>query len=174
LLKGFNLDNVKLEVAIKAVRGSQKVTDHAPESRYETLQKFGQDLTEQAKLGTLDPVIGRDEEIRRVVQVLSRRSKNNPVLIGEPGVGKTAIAEGLAQRIVNGDVPESLKGRQLISLDMGSLVAGVKTGENLNLASDPSSGKSLSRTVKLFYLLMNSTPLSALVRHRVNGCREFA
>ncbi|MEQ9553744.1 MAG: ATP-dependent chaperone ClpB [Coleofasciculus sp. G3-WIS-01] len=126
LFKGFDLDSPKLEAAIKAIRGSQKVTDQSPESRYEALQKFGRDLTEQAKAGKLDPVIGRDEEIRRVVQVLSRRSKNNPVLIGEPGVGKTAIAEGLAQRIINGDVPESLKERQLISLDMGSLIAGAK------------------------------------------------
>ncbi|MFP4124603.1 ATP-dependent chaperone ClpB [Coleofasciculus sp.] len=126
LFKSFDLDSTKLEAAIKAIRGSQKVTDQSPESRYEALQKFGRDLTEQAKAGKLDPVIGRDEEIRRVVQVLSRRSKNNPVLIGEPGVGKTAIAEGLAQRIINGDVPESLKGRQLISLDMGSLIAGAK------------------------------------------------
>jgi len=125
LLKGFNLDSLELEAAIKAVRGNQKVIGQTP-SRYEALEKFGRDLTEQAKAGHLDPVIGRDDEIRRVVQVLSRRSKNNPVLIGEPGVGKTAIAEGLAQRIVNGDVPESLKGRQLISLDMGSLVAGAK------------------------------------------------
>jgi len=126
LFKGFDLDSPKLEAAIKAIRGSQKVTDQSPESRYEALEKFGRDLTEQAKAGKLDPVIGRDEEIRRVVQVLSRRSKNNPVLIGEPGVGKTAIAEGLAQRIINGDVPESLKERQLISLDMGSLIAGAK------------------------------------------------
>ena len=126
LFKSFDLDNTKLEAAIKAIRGSQKVTDQSPESRYEALEKFGRDLTEQAKAGKLDPVIGRDEEIRRVVQVLSRRSKNNPVLIGEPGVGKTAIAEGLAQRIINGDVPESLKERQLISLDMGSLIAGAK------------------------------------------------
>lgn len=126
ILKSFNADTGKLEATIKTVRGSQKVTDQSPESRYEALQKFGRDLTQQAKAGKLDPVIGRDDEIRRVIQVLSRRSKNNPVLIGEPGVGKTAIAEALAQRMVNGDVPESLKNRQLISLDIGSLIAGAK------------------------------------------------
>ena len=125
-LRSFNLDPQDLEQAIKSVRGSQKVTEKDQEERYEALEKYGQDLTEAARQGKLDPVIGRDEEIRRIIQVLSRRSKNNPVLIGEPGVGKTAIAEGLAQRIINGDVPESLKNRQLISLDMGGLVAGAK------------------------------------------------
>uniref|UniRef100_B8HKP6 Chaperone protein ClpB n=1 Tax=Cyanothece sp. (strain PCC 7425 / ATCC 29141) TaxID=395961 RepID=B8HKP6_CYAP4 len=126
LYRSMEVDRAKLEKAISDIRGSQKVSDQNPENRYDALSKYGRDLTEQARAGKLDPVIGRDEEIRRVVQVLSRRMKNNPVLIGEPGVGKTAIAEGLAQRIINNDVPESLKNRRLISLDMGSLIAGAK------------------------------------------------
>ena len=125
-LRSFDIDSQELETTIKLVRGSQKVTKQNQEEQYQALEKYGRDLTEEAKAGKLDPVIGRDEEIRRTIQVLSRRQKNNPVLIGEPGVGKTAIAEGLAQRIMNGDVPESLKERQLISLDMGSLIAGAK------------------------------------------------
>src|SRR5205807_1187257 len=112
--------------ALTVVRGSQKVTDQNPEAKYQALERYARDLTEHARRGKLDPVIGRDEEIRRVVQVLSRRTENNPVLIGEPGVGKTAIAEGLAQRIVSGDVPDGLKDRRVIALDIGALVAGAK------------------------------------------------
>ncbi|KAD3641542.1 hypothetical protein R6Q59_004161 [Mikania micrantha] len=126
LFINLNLSEKSLKDAVQAVRGSQKVTDQNPEGKYEALDKYGSDLTELARRGKLDPVIGRDDEIRRCIQILSRRTKNNPVIIGEPGVGKTAIAEGLAQRIVRGDVPEPLKNRKLVSLDMGSLLAGAK------------------------------------------------
>ena len=126
LFQEFKLDEKKLKNAIDQIRGNQKVTDQNPEGKYEALEKYGRDLTQAAREGKLDPVIGRDDEIRRTIQILSRRTKNNPVLIGEPGVGKTAIAEGLAQRIVAGDVPESLKDRKLIALDMGALIAGAK------------------------------------------------
>ncbi|PON74577.1 Chaperonin ClpB [Parasponia andersonii] len=126
LFKNFQLCEKNLKDAVQAVRGSQRVTDQNPEGKYQALEKYGNDLTELARRGKLDPVIGRDDEIRRCIQILCRRTKNNPVIIGEPGVGKTAIAEGLAQRIVRGDVPEPLLNRKLISLDMGSLLAGAK------------------------------------------------
>ena len=126
LLKEAGLDEKKARDAITGVRGSQKVTDDNPEGKYQTLEKYGADLTARAREGKIDPVIGRDEEIRRVLQVLSRRTKNNPVLIGEPGVGKTAIVEGLARRIVSGDVPDSMKNKRIITLDLGGMLAGAK------------------------------------------------
>ena len=126
LLRENRVTRDRLLAALKEVRGNQRVTSQNPEGTYQSLERYGQDLTKLAEAGKLDPVIGRDEEIRRVVQVLSRRTKNNPVLIGEPGVGKTAIVEGLAQRIVRGDVPEGLKNKRLVALDIGALVAGAK------------------------------------------------
>ncbi len=126
LCDDINIDRETLLSALAEVRGSHRVTSQNPEDTYQALERFGRDLTEEARQGKLDPVIGRDEEIRRTIQVLSRRTKNNPVLIGEPGVGKTAIVEGLARRIVEGDIPEGLKNKRVISLDMGSMVAGAK------------------------------------------------
>src|SRR5260370_5975009 len=126
LLAAAGVSHDAILKALTAVRGSQRVTDQNPEGKFQALERYAKDLTELARRGKLDPVIGRDDEIRRVVQVLSRLTKNNPVLIGEPGVGKTAIVEGLAQRIVSGDVPQPLKQKRVIALDMGALVAGSK------------------------------------------------
>ncbi|SHO45137.1 ATP-dependent chaperone ClpB [Desulfopila aestuarii] len=125
-LKKRGIDEKHFLEALQSIRGEHRVTDQYPEQKYQALEKYGQNLTDRAKQGKLDPVIGRDDEIRRIIQVLSRRTKNNPVLIGEPGVGKTAIVEGLAQRIVNGDIPATLKDKQVITLDLGALVAGAK------------------------------------------------
>ena len=145
------------------IRGNQRVTDQNPEETYDVLNKYGQDLVERARAGKLDPVIGRDNEIRNVIRILSRKTKNNPVLIGEPGVGKTAIAEGLALRIVRGDVPDNLKDRKIFSLDLGALIAGAKyRGEFeerlkavLNEVKRVKAASSCS--------LMSCTPLSAQV-----------
>jgi ATP-dependent Clp protease ATP-binding subunit ClpB len=126
ILRGLGVTRDRMMQALQAVRGAQRVTDQNPEGKYQTLEKYGRDLTEAARKGKIDPVIGRDKEIRRVMQVLSRRTKNNPVLIGEPGVGKTAILEGLARRIVSGDVPDGLKKKRIIAMDLGSMIAGAK------------------------------------------------
>src|SRR3989442_9774634 len=126
LLKQNTVTRDTILQALTSVRGSQRVTNENPEGTYQALERYGRDLTDLARKGKLDPVIGRDEEIRRVIQVLSRRTKNNPLLIGEPGGGKTAIVEGLAQRVVKGDVPEGLKQKRITALDMGALVAGAK------------------------------------------------
>ena len=135
-LKAANVDPKALEAVIQEVTGGRTADSASAEESYEAMKKYARDLTEAARDGKLDPVIGRDEEIRRTVQILARRTKNNPALIGEPGVGKTAIAEGLALRIANGDVPDSLKDRRLMSLDMGSLIAGAKVSRRVRGAAE--------------------------------------
>ena len=126
IFKKYNIRRDKILNTLSQIRGSQRVTDTNPEDKFQVIEKYGNDLTAMAKQGKIDPIIGRDEEIRRVIQVLSRRTKNNPVLIGEPGVGKTAIAEGLARRIVSGDIPESLRDKTLIAMDLSAMIAGAK------------------------------------------------
>ena len=173
VMRGAGANREGILNALKSVRGSAPITDPDPESKYQSLEKFGTDLTEAARMGKLDPVIGRDEEIRRVVQVLSRRSKNNPVLIGEPGVGKTAIAEGLAQRVVAGDVPDTLRDRRVVSLDMGALVAGANTAANSKIASRPFSAKCRKRMVRSSFSLTNCTPSWGRATRKVRRTRRI-
>jgi ATP-dependent Clp protease ATP-binding subunit ClpB len=158
ILKASGVDRDAILKVLMEIRGNQRITDPNPEEKYEALKKFSRNLTDMARSGRLDPVIGRDDEIRRIVQVLSRRTKNNPVLIGEPGVGKTAIVEGLAQRIVAGDVSESLKNRRLVSLDMGALIAGAKYRGSLKTASRRCSKRWKKPKAKSSCSSMNCTP----------------
>jgi hypothetical protein len=166
LFKEFGVTRDRLMSALQEVRGHQRVTSPNPEATYQALERFGRDLTKLAEENKLDPVIGRDEEIRRVIQVLSRRTKNNPVLIGEPGVGKTAIVEGLALRIYRGDVPEGLKGKRIVALDMGALLPGPSTAASSRNGSRRSSRKFRSRRATSSCSSTSCTPSSALARPR--------
>jgi ATP-dependent Clp protease ATP-binding subunit ClpB len=147
--------------ALVAIRGTQRVTDQNPESKYQALERYAHDLTESARQGKLDPVIGREDEIRRVMQVLSRRTKNNPVLIGEPGVGKTAIVEGLAQRIIRGDIPDQLKGKKLVAIDLGSMIAGTKFRGEFEDRLKAVVREIIDSNGEIICLSMSSTPWSA-------------
>src|ERR1700677_72629 len=160
LLKAAGVARAAIEKAIDEVRGGAKVEDAGAEENRQALEKYSIDLTERATQGKLDPVIGRDDEIRRTIQVLQRRTKNNPVLIGEPGVGKTAIAEGLAQRIVNAEVPEGLKRKKLLSLDMGALIAGAKFRGEFEERLKAVLSEISKNEGQIYYSLMKSTPWS--------------
>ena len=169
LKKIFQAHGLKRDVVLRALadlRGNQRVTDANPEDKFQALEKYGRDLTALARQGKIDPVIGRDDEIRRVMQVLTRRTKNNPVLIGEPGVGKTAIAEGLARRIVSGDVPETLKNKRLVAMDLSAMIAGAKIGANSKTGSRPSSRRLLPAMGRSFCSLMSCIRSSARVRRK--------
>lgn len=171
LLKEVGLTEQKVSQAIEKIRGGQKVNDPNAEELRQALEKFTIDLTERAEQGKLDPVIGRDDEIRRTIQVLQRRTKNNPVIIGEPGVGKTAIVEGLAQRIVNNEVPEGLRGRRVLSLDMGALVAGAKYRGEFEERLKSVLNELAKEEATSSSSLMNYTLWSALVKVKVQWMR---
>lgn len=151
MLRDSGVTSEMLKKAVAELRKGSRADSQTAEERFDSLNRYAINLNERARLGKLDPVIGRDDEIRRILQILSRRTKNNPILIGEPGTGKTAIAEGLAQRIVRGDVPENLRSKQVFSLDMGALIAGAKYKGNLKSALRRSSMRWYSRTRRSFF-----------------------
>jgi ATP-dependent Clp protease ATP-binding subunit ClpB len=175
LKKIFAAHGLKRDAVLKALaelRGNQRVTDQNPEDKFQALEKYGRDLTALARQGKIDPVIGRDEEIRRVMQVLTRRTKNNPVLIGEPGVGKTAIAEGLARRIVSGDVPESLKNKRLVAMDLSAMIAGAKYRGEFEDRLKAFLKEITRAKAKLSCSLTNCTRWSARARRKVRATRR--
>jgi len=173
LLQENGIDKNMILAALKDIRGNQRVTSQNPEETYQALKKYGRNLNELANANKLDPVIGRDEEIRRVLQVLSRRTKNNPVLIGEPGVGKTAIAEGIARRIVSGDVPENLKTKNIVALIWVLSLPAHNSVDSLKTGLKRLSKKSSNRTVRLFCLLMNFICLSVQEEQTVQWMQQI-